>query len=152
MSTLAQPLVLDCSRQIAQLRNRHVTMLWLSIGIILAAFLMQTRGHEQVAFNWLPTMPLPELCGSRAMFDVECPGCGLTRSFISLADGDFARSFWFNRVGWLLALAVVLQIPYRAYALWELKHRITDRRWPVWFGYFLIAALVGNWLLKVAGF
>ena len=46
-----------------------------------------------------------------------------------------------------LALAVVLQIPYRAWRLWELRRgNLSERSWPVWFGWMLVAALVLNWL------
>jgi hypothetical protein len=61
------------------------------------------------------------------------------------------QSWQFHRVGWLLALAVVAQIPYRVYALWELRHGFVERAWPIWFGNFLIAALVVNWLAKISG-
>jgi hypothetical protein len=126
-------------------------MLWLSIAIIAAAFLLRTRESGNVGPAYLPNFSLPVLCGSRTLFDVECPGCGLTRSFIALASGDFWQSFEANRVGWLLALAVVLQVPYRIFALRELRAKIPDRTWPTWFGYALIAAVVINWLLKVSG-
>jgi hypothetical protein len=85
------------------------------------------------------------------MFGIDCPGCGLTRSFVALAGGEFRQSFNFNRVGWLLALAVAAQLPYRAYAIWELQHRAVPRPWLAWLGYLVIAALVINWLLKISG-
>jgi hypothetical protein len=46
----------------------------------------------------------------------------------------------------VLALALVLQIPYRLYLLWELRSVVPDRTWPVWFGRGLIALLIGNWV------
>jgi hypothetical protein len=149
--TIDRSMVVDCTKQSAQLRERHWTMMGLSVAILVAAFLLRTRDHETVSLPGFPLLTLPELCGSRVLFGLECPGCGLTRSFIALASGNLQESFYFNRVGWLLALAVVLQIPYRGYALWELRHRISDRHWPTWCGYVLIAALVGNWLLRGLG-
>ncbi len=124
-------------------------MLGLSLFVVVAAFALQFQG-EALRLAWTDTA-LPSIYGSRLLFGVECPGCGLTRSFVALAAGDFQDSLRFNRVGWLLALTVVVQIPYRIFALRELRHRVVERIWPVWFGYFLIAALVGNWLLKVVG-
>jgi hypothetical protein len=97
----------------------------------------------------LPLEALPPMCGSRALFGVECPGCGLTRSFVALASGDLAESIRLHRVGWLLAAAVVLQIPYRIYALRELRTKAPQRTWPTWFGNGLIAILILNWLIKI---
>jgi len=32
-------------------------------------------------------------CPSKKFFHLECPGCGLQRSFLSLLQGDFLKSF-----------------------------------------------------------
>jgi len=141
----------DCDRQrlLRQLRERHWTMLVISILIIAASFAFELRSTGHVAASWLPFSAFPPMCGSRAFFGVDCPGCGLTRSFVALASGDFAESFRLHRVGWLLAAAVMLQIPYRIFALCELRTRVSQRTWPTWFGYTLIAALIINWLAKM---
>jgi hypothetical protein len=141
----------DCARRILQLRDRHWTMLWISLAVAIGAFSLQTDARDRVGPTWLSGVWLPELCGSRALFGVECPGCGLTRSFIALAHGDLAGSFAYHRVGWLLAMAVLLQFPYRILSLRELRTGIVERTWPTWFGWALIIALIGNWLVGVAG-
>jgi hypothetical protein len=141
-------------RRVEQLRDRHWWMLWISVVIIVAAFLLRERSTGQVGPAIFPSLNLPPLCGSRTLFNIDCPGCGLTRSFIALAGGDWQASLAANRVGWILALAVVLQIPYRSYSLRELRTRPVDeilsRSWQTWCGYFLIAALLVNWLLRVS--
>lgn len=134
--------------QALALRDRHRTMLYLAIAVVVAAFLLQMPDSDSVSLPWLD-VNLPTLCGSRALFGVECPGCGLTRSIIALAAGDLEQSLRFHRLGWLMALAIVAQIPYRLFALGEMRHGIVQRAWPTWFGNFLIAALLINWLLKV---
>lgn len=139
------------ARRLAQLRERHWTMLWLSTAIVVFAFALQIAPSGHVAPSWAAYLSLPELCGSRALFGVECPGCGLTRSFIALAGGDFATSWNYHRIGWLLALAVVLQLPYRIFALRELRDGIVERSWPQWFGWAILALLFGNWLGKISG-
>jgi hypothetical protein len=144
-------LMADDAVERRQLRDRHHTMLWISLAIFVAAFLLRERGTGQVGFAGWPQWNLPALCGSRTLFNIECPGCGLTRSFVALAAGDWRASLSANRVGWLVALAVVLQIPYRWYALRELRTKIAMRTWPLWCGYMLIVALVVNWLLRISG-
>lgn len=138
-------------RRRAQLLDRHWTMLGISVAVIVLSFALQLNPAGRVRASWLPFDSLPPLCGSRAIFGFNCPGCGLTRSFVALAAGDFAESFRLHRVGWLMAVAVVLQIPYRLWGLWEV-HRgvLAERSWPTWFGRALIAALVLNWLFNMA--
>src|SRR5262245_63254531 len=78
----------DYARRINRLRERHWSMLCLSLFIIVASFLFRVQGSQTVGLIGLPNVALPPLCGSRVLFGVECPGCGLTRSFISLAAGN----------------------------------------------------------------
>lgn len=137
--------------QVLTLRDRHRTMLYLAIAVVVAAFLLQMPNSDSVSLPWLH-VNLPTLCGSRALFGMECPGCGLTRSIIALAAGDLEQSLRFHRLGWIMALAIVAQIPYRLFALREMRHGIVQRAWPTWFGNFLIAALIINWLLKVINY
>ena len=139
-------------RQINALRDRHRTMLWFALFIIAASFLLRRGESETITLAW-PRIELPPLCASRALFDIECPGCGLTRSFVALAAGDIQESWRLHRVGWLLALAVVGQIPYRLYALRQLRktESTVQSVWPKVFGNFLIAMLILNWLLKIGG-
>lgn len=134
-------------RRHAQLLDRHWTMLGISFAVIVLSFALQLNPAGRVRASWLPFDSLPPLCGSRAFFGINCPGCGLTRSFVALASGDFAESFRLHRVGWLMALAVALQVPYRTWGLYELRRGvISERAWPTWFGRVLIAALILNWL------
>ncbi|NOY30232.1 MAG: DUF2752 domain-containing protein [Planctomycetes bacterium] len=124
-------------------------MLLLSLFILTAALALSLRGPKGEATVAWQGIPLPALCASRAWWGLECPGCGLTRSFVALASGDWSQSLQYHRVGPLMWLAVVLQIPYRTYSLWELQTSLVWRRWPTWFGNFLIAALLGNWVWNV---
>jgi hypothetical protein len=132
---------------VRQLRERHWATLAAALAIIAASFLLRLHNSERIAIKWL-NVDLPPLCGSRAIFDIACPGCGLTRSFVSLAAGDVHASLQFHRLGWLLAAAVVGQIPYRIFVLRELRFGIVQRVWPIWFGGTLTAALIVNWLVN----
>ena len=138
---------LAIDRRHAQLLDRHWTMLGVSVAVIVLSFALQLNSAGRVRASWLPFDSLPPLCGSRAFFGINCPGCGLTRSFVALASGDASESFRLHRIGWLMALAVVLQVPYRAWGLYELRCGVfSERTWPTWFGRLLIAALILNWL------
>lgn len=137
-------------RRRAELLDRHWTMLVLGIGVIGAAFLLRINDGGRVGASWLPFDSLPPLCGSRALLGIECPGCGLTRSFVALASGEIAESFRFHRLGWLMFLATASQIPYRIVRLRQLHQGdLAERRWPKWFGSILIAALIINWAVNM---
>ena len=127
-------------------RRRHKEMLCVAALILVLAFVLQVKGEEKVIMPGLPAYPLPETCVARQLWGIRCPGCGLTRSFIFLAHGDWSASFRMHRLGWLLAAAVIIQLPYRALAL---RGRPTL---PLWlgrlFGLTLIVLLIGNWLLE----
>lgn len=144
---VCQAAVLSPRQQQVQrlLYDRHRSMLIISLIVLALSFVISIR---EAHVSWL-NIDLPVLCGSRALFDVECPGCGLTRSFVALADGNWASSFEYHRVGWLMFLAVLLQVPYRAYRLWQLRAEVLEPQWPRYFGYLLIAALIGNWAWNV---
>src|SRR5581483_2633083 len=98
-------------------RRRHTETHVLAVGVILCSFLLEAHSDQRVAFRLLPDYPLPETCMAHALFGTTCPGCGLTRSFIYLAQGDWQTSLQMHRLGWLLALAVLAQLPYRLFCL-----------------------------------
>lgn len=126
-------------------RWRHIEMLWLSIGIILLSLALTVVDNERVAIRVLPQLLIPESCISKSWFGATCPGCGLTRSFVYLAEGNFALAWNVNRVGWIFALAVLVQIPYRTLALFKFQY-LPSPRFCWWFGNVLIILLVANWL------
>ncbi len=135
--------------------RHHWTMLAIYLAVVVLSCSLRARPDQLVEFRWLPGHPLPETCMSRAVFHIECPGCGLTRSFISLAQGDWLSAWGFNRTGWLLAGAVLIQFPYRLRQISHLKHsglpEVGSPTLTNLFSWMLIIALIGNWLLKLLG-
>ena len=131
-------------------------MLAIAVTVIVLAFSLKTRPDQLVEFRWLPGYPMPETCMSRAWFGVSCPGCGLTRSFISLVRGDWAAAFQYSRVTFVLAFTVLTQIPYRTFMLLQLsKHGMPEPDIGIVgtvFSWLIIVALVGNWCLLVTGY
>ena len=88
-------------------------MLFLGICVIvlcLAAFLeVASQDTGQVM---LGQWTLPELCQSKRVFQVNCPGCGLTRSFIYMAHGDVPAAFRIHAVGAMMFVGVIVAIPF----------------------------------------
>lgn len=151
---LADDSVLEPSDdQAAKQRCRHLSMFLIAAAVLVLSFALRVRADQRVAFIGLGRLPAPELCGSRVWFGVDCPGCGLTRGFIRLASGDWSGAIALNRVSPLLAFAVLTQFPYRLAMLrgWPPARRLAESPWPNAFGWLLIIALIGNWLLKLLG-
>jgi hypothetical protein len=103
--------------------------LWLLIGSLIVAALAATMSVHGTAEVRLPGagFSLPELCYFRLSTGLDCPGCGLTRSFISAAHGQWAAAWHYNPAGFLLFPVVLFQIPYRVAQL--LRLRSGQRPW-----------------------
>lgn len=137
----------------AATRTKSV-LLWLSLVGVLAVLAltmtMSVQGSSQVALPGMST-PLPELCNARRFFGVECPGCGLTRSFISMGHGNVQAAWSFNPSGPLWFVAMLAQLPYRAAQLWYLrrgKKLALSANWSKWIWLVLVATLVGQWVVR----
>ena len=103
----------------APLRAPHWPILILCSAAIALSFLLEVRQSEKVEVFGISGANLPPLCMSRLYFDIPCPGCGLTRSFVHLAHGRWQAAWATNRLGWLVFAAALLQIPYRLHALYN---------------------------------
>ncbi|MFN0051578.1 MAG: DUF2752 domain-containing protein [Planctomycetales bacterium] len=129
--------------------KHHRAYLGLAIAVIVIACVLEVRSDQRVALFCLPQFPLPESCGSRVVLGINCPGCGLTRSLVHLAHGRLAQSLEVQPVGWVIALAILLQIPYRLTALWRGVAAPLGHRFPQVFGLSLVAVLIGTWLVRM---
>ena len=104
-------------------RPGHLAMLIFSLTLVVLALLLQVRPDQRLALRWLTGAPLPDCCLSRAVFGVPCPLCGLGRSAVHLGHGDWWASLAAHRLGWLLVLAMLFQVPYHTAALIRKKAR-----------------------------
>jgi Protein of unknown function (DUF2752) len=128
----------------------HRQMLMVAGVVWVLAFALVELPDGRVAFRGLTGIPLPQTCYSRSVLGFKCPGCGLTRSIIHLAEGDLDASWRSHRLGVLMAVVIAVQIPLRLIALRHLERPMMATRWQVVFAYALITLLVGNWLVELA--
>lgn len=157
MSTLpASPLIVpEPVDEPPAVRNRGARTMHTSIGlaalaILLGAALLRVQDGRQVIVP-LADRALPELCYWRTMFGIDCPGCGLTRCFISAAHGHLVEAWRYNPVGLLLFAGVVLQLPYRPWQLWRLATGRNELK-TVALPYAMLGAsglLLAQWLLRL---
>ncbi len=129
----------------------HWTLLGISSAVVLAAVLLRVHGEERVV---LPVVgiPLPGTCTFKQFVGADCPGCGLTRCFVSMGHGQLGRAWRFNPVGVVFFAVVASQIPFRAIQLWRLKRGVAEIRLG-WWGYstmlLVLAALLVQWVVRM---
>ena len=103
----------------------HTTLLVLCASALSLAFLL-APGTERVAIaGW----EIPEICFWKNLFGWSCPGCGMTRSWVYLAHGDWSAALRMNVLGPILFLAAVIQVPlsgYRLFRLWRARRSKDD--------------------------
>ena len=133
-------------------QQTHWTFLVISVFAIVMSFLLQVQPAGRVSFRFAPEQLLPETCPSKVVFRRDCAGCGLTRSFVYIAAMRFRDSWSIHRVGWMVALLTIAQIPYRLLRLRQLKQGIIPTaRWTGWVSGFVIVAIILNWFLRQFG-
>jgi hypothetical protein len=131
-------------------RQHHATFLGLSVLVVVMAYLLVVVSPDRVAFRGFESSPLPHSCAFRVVFGRNCPGCGLTRGTIYLANGRFADSFAMHRLAWLFVMLIVAQIPYRLLCLTRGDRAPFGHRLPSIVVWTLMILMVGNWLLGFA--
>ncbi|MFK7819857.1 MAG: DUF2752 domain-containing protein [Planctomycetaceae bacterium] len=131
----------------------HFAILLLSIAIIGLAFALETRPDGRVFFRTNPDRVLPHTCASKVLFNMDCAGCGLTRSFIHLAAFRPEEAFRIHRAGPIVALVVLLQIPFRMLQIGRLRRGQPpyQAEWLWWVVGIVIALLFIHWFLARFG-
>lgn len=140
----------------AQAARRALEFQWiwliLAIAVLMISALLSSRGETTV--YWPGTqVPMPTLCHMKRLTGLDCPGCGLTRCFISLAHGEVASAWHFNPAGVFLFGLLVAQIPYRWLQIQRLKAGRAPWRHPrlsVALTVIFVSLLMLQWFWKLA--
>jgi len=125
----------------------HGTLLALALGVLVASAVLQVRPPREVVVPLLG-WSLPETCLTHRMTGLDCPGCGMTRSFIALAHFDLAAAWRFNAAGVFLFAVVLFQLPFRTLQLWRLRRglapisgvRLSRALW------LIVVAVLAQWI------
>lgn len=126
----------------------HLLVLVLCLFAVTVSFLMQYDGSGLA----LSGIKWPLKCALFQTFGIKCALCGLTRSFCLMAKGDFRAAASFHPVGPAIFFFVILQIPYRIYALWFGTTKLVKlRRIGVYSAFGIAAALLANWIVYLGG-
>ena len=131
----------------------HIVLLTLCSIVLVLAAVLSVRNQTQVVLPFVG-QALPELCFARRITGYGCPGCGMTRCFISLMHGDFAAAWHYNPAGLLLFTLMAAQIPFRSLQLWRIRRGLPE--WNTgWTAQVLLGILavlmIGQWALRLVG-
>ena len=101
-------------------RALHIIILILCVVLIAAsyAFTLNYLGTHFFGIKW------PVHCFLKHTFGIKCAFCGMTRSFTSMAHGQFQQAFNFHRLGPILFAFIAFQVPYRLWALIKFPKKI----------------------------
>jgi len=128
----------------------HWSILLAAMGVLLLAAILQVRGPETVVIP-VVDIPLPGSCTYKKFVGMDCPGCGLTRCFISLAHGRPLAAWFFNPAGILFFAIVAGQLPFRGIQIWRIRRGMTElrlRRLGNFLLGFLVVALFSQWIVR----
>lgn len=97
--------------------RRHWKVLLICGAMLLLAVALRLNSRGDVLLPYMAGPPLPSACLTRQLLHMDCPGCGMTRSFIAMAHGQASLASSYHRLGPVLFLYVLLQLPLQAYVL-----------------------------------
>jgi hypothetical protein len=127
----------------------HVVWFFIAVLVVLASVVL-TVNQSEVGIPGLSAV-LPGLCTFKRTTGLDCPGCGLTRCFISLGHGQIGAAFGFNPVGILLYVFVIIQIPFRLTQIVRIRWGRRELKWHD-FGTWAVMAiaflLIGQWVIR----
>jgi hypothetical protein len=129
----------------------HGIILLLAVAILGLALFLRIGPQDQVVVPGL-NLPLPEACAYRKLLGVGCPGCGMTRGFISLMRGRWQQAWDYNPGVYLVFSLVVVQIPYRAVQIGRARLGRPEWRHPTLSAILaceLVFSLIGQWLVRM---
>ncbi|MDR1919762.1 MAG: DUF2752 domain-containing protein [Tannerellaceae bacterium] len=78
-------------------------------------------GYVWVVLHLLHVGELPAACLFRRVTHIPCPSCGSTHSVLALLNGDLYNTFYYNPLGFLIALLMII-LP-----VWILSDLVTGK-------------------------
>jgi len=138
-------------------RRRSIRFAWFWLlavcGILMAARILTPSGNSQSELSIAGTsVRLPELCQFKQIFGRDCPGCGMTRSFVYSARLQLADAWSVQPIGTLLAILLAASVPLRVWQIARLRrgqNAPSTTKIEVYVAIALIGLAYGRWLWNV---
>lgn len=141
--------------QLVPEHSRLSGVLWFGFPalLLLASFLLETTADRRVLLRGT-NLALPETCTFHRIFGIDCPGCGLTRTFVNLSAGNWLVAAERNPVGVAGYLVMIAQLPLAlchfiqrkrcGSVVWKTVVSWNQRIIVVW-----LFSLLGQWLIRM---
>jgi hypothetical protein len=124
-------------------------ILIISVAIVVGSHLLDIDqlGMQFFGLKW------PIHCFLNHTFGIKCALCGITHSFCAMADGDFSSAVQYHHLGPLLFAFIILQLPYRIWAIVIKPRRINVKIRKAYIALIavVITAIFINWLIYLGG-
>jgi hypothetical protein len=91
---------------------------------------------------------IPSLCMFHNITGFDCPGCGITRSFIFALHGQWYNSYLMHLWGIPLAAIVAFQIPYRIWRAAGGRPFQVSTQTSRWIKIFVVISILVPWIVK----
>lgn len=130
----------------------RVGLLGLCLGLPVGAALLAPTPPGVDGGLTLAGHPLPEVCALKRTTGLPCPGCGLTRSWVSAVHGDLGGSLAHHPLGWLiLAYALAQATRHGAWLALPRRRAVVERAGaPLDRGIILLGAfLFVSWIPRL---
>ena len=131
------------------LRNRHRFVFILSLVVVGLALSLRVVDGDRIAFKGWEEYPLPHVCMSRVLLDMNCPACGLTRATVHSMHGRWQDAQTVHPSGVIVALFILFQIPYRAMGFLGTNPRPIGPTAPVAIGISVGVVTVVLWCASI---
>lgn len=127
----------------------HIVILLLCAAILVFSLLLRIEEGELYLFGF----KWPHHCLLYEITGIKCALCGLTRSFCSLAHGDWLQSMRFHFPGPIIFGFTCFQIPYRIYGVIIHPRAINRRLIKINLSLAVAVTIVIfiNWLIYLGG-
>lgn len=144
-------------------RSIHLTILWVVAVVAvlgLARWLVPVgietgdavSGDARLAVSLGgDSLRLPQLCTFRSLLGYDCPGCGMTRSFVYSARFRFADAWAIHPMGTVLAVYLAVSVPHRLWRIgrWGVgRSSASTWRWELGLVVALAAASYVRWFWR----
>ncbi len=128
----------------------HLGFFLAAVAVVTLSFTMTIIGSQLVCLPGYP-LPVPESCTARLLLGMDCPGCGLTRAFISISHGQFRAAWDFNPAAYFVYLFVLVQLPWQLYQMRRNLKGIPsyERSWIYILPIAAALLLVIQWLVRL---
>ncbi len=128
-------------------KNTHLilALIFVAITIVPYFFTIDDIGVKCFGFRW------PLYCTLHSLTGQECPMCGMTRSFSSIAHLEFKSALRYHRIGPLLYCFFIFAGIYHILALLRSPKPLPKKVTKTYknFLVIIIALLIFNWILEL---